>query len=120
MTIKRTINGEDVDIELTFAELIEAGRENDIDNYSSDVLSKLEEMAESGEIPLTTEQLESIPEDVLKEFALDAAHHVDHDIGKNDSYFEAFWCTVEYVLTDRIEWDKELPKLLAAAKKAEG
>ena len=114
MTITQEINGESVEIKLTDSELVNASNEYDLDCYADDVLSKLQEMAERGDIPLTVEQLDAILKKRLRAFAEMAADHVDHDLGKNDPYFEAFWFTVENVLTNRINWDEELPKLLAA------
>jgi len=116
MTIKRRINGKTVKIKLTRKEIRLAGEENDMEYRSEDVLSKLREMADLGDIPLSEEQLEIIPADVMKEFTLDAAVDVERVLSKNDSYFDAFRCSVETVLTEKIDWKTTLPKLLGTVE----
>ena len=114
MTIKREIGGKKIKIELTADEVMSASSEYELENYASDVESKLQELVEYGELPITVEQLENIPDKALKGFAMNTASIVDNDIGKCDPYFEAFWGIVENVLKERINWSQELPKLLNA------
>ena len=108
----KKINGKEVEIELTSTELSLNGEDLKLKSYSEDILPRLREMADGGDIPLTEEQLESIPEDALKKFALETAVDLKNVLSKNDSYWEAFWCSVEYVLTERVNWELEIPKLL--------
>jgi len=120
MIIKRNIHGEQVEIELTAEEMRLAGEESSLASRAEDVLGELKELAENGKVPLTVEQLELIPEDVLKEFTLEAVSLVAHQLGKNDSYWESFWFSVDFVLTHIINWDEEFPKLLVSAAAREG
>ena len=115
MIIKRMLHDEEVEIDLTPEEMRLAGEESELSYRAEDVVGKMEEMAENGDIPLTLEQFKQIPADVLREFALGAAADVENALGKNDSYWESFWLSVEYVLEDRINWDEALPILLSAA-----
>jgi len=119
MTIKRKANGKTVEIKLTPAELREAYSEEELNNYAEDILGKLDELVEDGDAPLTPAQLKRISRKRLWAFALKAAEQLDHDIGKNDSYFEAFWESVEHILKEKIDWKAELPKLLGPAKTVE-
>ena len=114
MIIKRTINDKEIEIELTTEEMRLASEAVDLDYHADDVIAKMQEMADSGEIPLTVEQMDMVPAETLKEFALDTAVEVEHMLGKNDSYFDAFWSSVEYVLTEMINWKEALPKLFAS------
>jgi len=116
MTIKRKINGKTVKIQLTPSEMREAYLEEELDNYSEDIIGKLGELVENGDVPLKPAQLKKIPRKKLKAFALETAQQLDHDIGKNDSYFDAFWCSVETVLTEKIDWKTTLPKLLGTVE----
>jgi len=113
MIIKREINGAQVDIELTYNEKRLAGEEIDMANRAEDVLGKLKELAESGDIPLMPEQLKLIPDERLKVFALKGTHAVENYLGKDVNYWEAFWASLEFTLKERINWDEELPELLA-------
>ena len=75
--------------ELTFSEMIKANEEYKLDCMIADVEGKYEEG--SYDVELTEEQ--------IKEIAKNAVHN----LGKNDSYFEAYWMTVKYTLDDYID-----------------
>ena len=75
------------EIELTFSELIRAHEEYEIDGAMEDVRSLL-----GPETPrLSDEQ--------VRDIAIQAVHN----LGKNDSYFEAYWMSVQYTLDDYID-----------------
>ena len=74
--------------ELTFSEMIQAHEEYEFDCMIEDVRSKYEE-GEYG-VELTDEQIEEVAS-----FALRA-------VNRNDSYYEAYWMSVEYTLDDYI------------------
>ena len=75
--------------ELTFSEMIQAHEEYEFDCMVEDVKSQYKQ----GEydVELTEEQ--------IKEVAMFAVHN----LGKNDSYFEAYWMSVECTLDDYID-----------------
>jgi hypothetical protein len=74
--------------ELTFSEMIQANEEYKLDCMIEDV----KEQYENGEydVELTDEQIEEVASLAL------------HNLGKNDSYFESYWMSVEYTLGDYI------------------
>jgi hypothetical protein len=73
---------------LTFSELISAHEEYELDCMIADVKSKYED--EGHDVKLSDDQ--------IREIAIDALHN----LGKNDSYFESYWMSVEYTLNDYI------------------
>jgi hypothetical protein len=75
--------------ELTFSEMIRANEEYKLDCMIEDVKSQYEQ----GEydVELSEEQIEEVAM-----FALGA-------LSKNDSYYEAYWMSVEYTLDDYID-----------------
>lgn len=73
---------------LTFSELISAHEEYELDCMIADVKSKYED--EGHDVELSDDQ--------IREIAIDALHN----LGKNDSYFESYWMSVEYTLNDYI------------------
>ncbi len=79
---------DDKEIELTFSEMIQAHEEYKLDCMIEDVKSILE--GGTRDVELSAEQ--------IKEVAIDAVHN----LGKNDSYYEAYWMSVEYTLDDYI------------------
>ena len=76
------------EFELTFSEMIQAHEEYELDCMIEDVRSKYEE----GEYDV------ELSEDDISEVASFALHN----LGKNDSYFESYWMSVEYTLGDYI------------------
>lgn len=74
--------------ELTFSELISAHEEYELDCMIEDVKSQYER--DGYNVELTDKQIEEVAS-----FAL-------HNLGKNDSYFESYWMSVEYTLGDYI------------------
>ena len=75
--------------ELTFSEMIQANEEYKLNCMIEDVKSKYDK-DEYG-VELTDEQ--------IKEVAMFALNSVS----KNDSYFEAYWMSVQYTLDDYID-----------------
>lgn len=75
--------------ELTFNEMIRANEEYKLDCMIQDVKSVLE--SGTRDIELSDEQIKEV-----------AAYAV-HNLGKNDSYYEAYWMSVEYTLDDYID-----------------
>ena len=75
--------------ELTFSEMIQANEEYKLDCMIEDVKSILESGAR--DIELSDKQIKEIAEYAL------------HNLGKNDSYYEAYWMSVEYTLDDYID-----------------
>ena len=80
--MKITRNG--VDYELTGTEMWLAYTEVKADCLKEDILSKAEDM----EIELSDESIDRI------------ANRVDKCIGNNDSYWDSYWMTIEYVLKE--------------------
>jgi hypothetical protein len=76
------------EFELTFSELMSAHEEYELDCMIADVKSKYED----------EEQVVALSDDQIREIAIDALHN----LGKNDSYFESYWMSVEYTLNDYI------------------
>ena len=77
------------EIELTFSELMRAHEEYEFDCMTEDVKSLLE--SGTREVELSEEQIREISGNAL------------HNLGKNDSYFEAYWTSVEHTLDDYID-----------------
>lgn len=76
------------EFELTFSEMIQAHEEYELDCMVEDVRSKYEE----GDYDV------ELSEDDISEVAGFALHN----LSKNDSYFEAYWMSVEYTLYNYI------------------
>lgn len=72
---------------LTFSELMRAHEEYELDCAMEDVRSMIG--------PETPE----LSDEQVKEIAAQAVHN----LGKNDSYFEAYWMSVKYTLDDYID-----------------
>lgn len=75
--------------ELTFSEMIQANDEYKLDCMIADVKSQYEQ--DEHEVELS--------EDQIKEVAIQALHN----LGKNDSYYESYWMSVQYTLDDYID-----------------
>lgn len=75
--------------ELTFSEMIQAYEEYKLDCMIEDV----KEQYENGEydVELTEEQFKEVARFALR------------TVSKNDSYYEAYWMSVEYTLDDYID-----------------
>ena len=75
--------------ELTFSEMIQANEEYKLDCMIEDI----KEQYENGEynVELTEEQFEEVARLALR------------TVSKNDSYYEAYWMSVEYTLDDYID-----------------
>lgn len=77
------------EIELTFGEMIRAYEEYKLDCMIEDVKNQYEQ----GEYDI------ELSEEQIEEVAIQAVHN----LGKNDSYFEAYWMSVQYTLDDYID-----------------
>ena len=77
------------EFELTFSELMSAHEEYEFDCMIEDVKNQYEQSEH--DVELTEEQIREVAS-----FAL-------HNLGKNDSYFEAYWMSVQYTLDDYID-----------------
>jgi hypothetical protein len=77
------------EFELTFSELMNAHEEYELDCMIEDV--KNQHAQGEYDIDLTEEQFEEVASLAL------------HNLGKNDSYFEAYWMSVDYTLDDYID-----------------
>lgn len=75
--------------ELTFSEMIQAHEEYKLDCMIEDVKEQYENS--EYDIKLTEEQFEEVARLALR------------TVSKNDSYFEAYWTSVEYTLDDYID-----------------
>lgn len=75
--------------ELTFSEMIQANEEYKLDCMIEDVKSKYEEG--DYDVELSEEQIEEV------------AMFAVNNLSKNDSYFDAYWMSVEYTLDDYID-----------------
>ena len=74
--------------ELTFSEMIQANEEYKLDCMVEDIDSILD--SGTRDVELSDEQ--------IKEVAIMAVNN----LSKNDSYYEAYWMSVEYTLDDYI------------------
>ena len=90
MKISREINGQMVELELTFSELMAAHDEYSLDCAIADVNDVYEQRLER-DLELSDEQLKSIAEQAL------------HNLSKNDSYYDAYWESFKYTFKDCIE-----------------
>ena len=75
--------------ELTFTELIQAHEEYELNCMIEDV--KYRYAQGEYDVDLSDEQIEDI------------AMFAVHNLSKNDSYFEAYWMSVQYTLDDYID-----------------
>lgn len=74
--------------ELTFSEMMNTHEEYEFECMVNDVQSIIE--SGTREVKLSEGQIREV------------ASHALHNLGKNDSYFEAYWMSVEYTLDDYI------------------
>ena len=77
------------EFELTFSEMIQANEEYKLDCMIEDVKGQYAQ----GEYDV------ELTEDQIEEVAMFAVNN----LSKNDSYFEAYWMSVEYTLDDYID-----------------
>ena len=75
--------------ELTFGEMIQAHEEYEFGCMVDDVNSILE--SGTRDITLSDEQIEEVASNAL------------HNLGKNDSYYEAYCMNIEYAIDDYID-----------------
>lgn len=88
MKIKR--NGQE--FELTLSELIEANEEYELDCMYVDVKGTYEQRDD--DIDIQDEELRNI------------ASEAKRLLGKNDTYFEAYWDTVNYAISEYVSANK--------------
>lgn len=77
------------EFELTFSELISAHEEYEFDCMVEDVKSQYEQG--DYDVELSEEQIKEVADYALR------------TLNRNDSYFEAYWMSVEYTLDDYID-----------------
>jgi hypothetical protein len=77
------------EFELTFSEMIRAHEEYEFDCMIADVKNILE--SGTHDITLSDQQIEKVASSAL------------NNLGKNDSYYEAYWMSVKYTLDDYID-----------------
>lgn len=86
MKIKRIVNGQEVEFELSFSEIIMAHEEYELDCAVSDIKEIYKR--KDCDINLFDEQLKSIARQAL------------HNLTKNDGYYEAYWTSFEYTFDE--------------------
>jgi hypothetical protein len=77
------------EFELTFSELIQAQEEYELDCMIEDVKDRYAQG--EYEVDLSDEQIKEVARLALR------------NVNRNDSYFEAYWMSVEYTLDDYID-----------------
>jgi hypothetical protein len=77
------------EFELTFSEMIQANEEYKLDCMIEDVKSQYAQ--DEYDVELTEDQIEEV------------AMFAISNLSKNDSYFEAYWMSVQYTLDDYID-----------------
>lgn len=77
MKIKRIIDGQEVEIELTGTELSDAHSEYELENAVEDIKGIYQQS--DCEIEFSDDQLEAIAERAI------------HNLGKNDMYWDTYW-----------------------------
>lgn len=83
MTIIRNVNGQEVEFELTFSELIDAHNEYEFDSTYEDVLTRCVDIPE-----LTEKDIHRITNMAIRY------------LSKNDYYYEAYWDSVDNAIDD--------------------
>lgn len=79
MKIKRNVNGQEMEFELTFRELIDAHEEYEFECMCEDIKMSLEQ---NDDIEWSEDKVKKVAK-----FALD-------DLHKSDNYYDAFWDSV--------------------------
>lgn len=103
-----TITRDNKKIELTPTEIRLAFDEYERDCHGDDLMGKLEEMVTKGDLPLSTEDYESMSDAELQIFEEEGCAALVSALGKNDGYWESFWATVENVVRDIAQSHKNL------------
>ena len=104
MTITRVINGKEEIIELTPAEMRLASQAYEEECHKEDVEGKLKEILITP-FALFTEDNDSIVfkcDDKEKSLIDNATWALDKALGKNDSFWESFWFSVEDVINEEM------------------
>lgn len=81
-----------IEIELTYAEMLQAYELMERNYRKEDIVCKAEEM----EIELTKEEIDDI------------ADSVDHALNNNNSYWDSYWLTIEDTIENRCSGVKEM------------
>lgn len=103
--IEDTIKATTIKITLTDEEIEEAYRERRRYYNMEDIKSKIEDMIEEYEGKPEEEKLNAILKD--KEKIRDLADAFNNALDNNDSYWESFWMTAEYVIAEELDGDEE-------------
>ena len=82
MKIKRNVNGQEMEFELTFQEMYDAHSEYEFDCTMEDVRQQCEDYE------LRDKDIERLTKKVL------------HYLSKNDCYYEAYWDSVNFAIDD--------------------
>ena len=86
MKIKRNVNGQEMEFELTYSELADAWTEYEFDGTFEDVKMQCEDNYE--EVELTDEDIKRI------------TNKARRYLSKSDSYYEAYWDCVHIAIND--------------------
>lgn len=110
MTIVRTIDGKQHEIELTEEEISQITREYDSSCRAVDILGKIkekiaevfEELSWFGANSDVVEHMVMLDEAKALEAADDMVYSVDHRLSRNDGYWDRLWDTVNEVIDDEL------------------
>ena len=87
MKIKRNVNGQEMEFELTYAEVADAHTEYDRNCTTEDIKM----------------QCEDDYEDLTEEDFIKMTNKALHYLSKNDCYYEAYWDSVRNAIDDYME-----------------
>lgn len=110
MTIVRVLDGKEYTIELTREEIRAASKDEDESCRSDDILSKIkakiaepfEELSWFGMNSDVVEHLVIQDDKTARETAEGMVYDVEHNLGRNDSYWDAFWASVDTVIGEEL------------------
>lgn len=110
MTIVRVLDGKEHIIELTREEIRAVSKNEDESCRSDDILSKIkakiaepfEELSWFGMNSDVVEHLVIQEDEMARETAEGMVYDVEHNLGRNDSYWEAFWASVDTVIGEEL------------------
>ncbi len=111
MTIKRNIEGKQHVIELTDEEVRQASEQYDNDCRTEDILDKIKEKFAE---PLESLGWFDFNNEIAEKIVLEDGHKtqkaaegmvwsVDRALGRNDTYWECFWNSVQYVVDEELD-----------------
>lgn len=100
-----TIQKTEIKIKLTDEEIEQAYRERRRYYNMEDIKAKIEDMIEEYEGKPEAEKLNAILKD--EEKIRDLADAFNNALDNNDSYWESFWMTAEYVIAEELDGEEE-------------